>query len=212
MLINELLLATGETLLMTMIAGLVAAGGGIPLGILLFISRELGIRANSILNRILSALINSLRSIPFIILLVAVIPLTRFLTGTSIGSSAAIVPLSIGAIPFMARLVEGALMELPIGLTEVGLTMGATVTQMVYRIYLPEALSGIINSFTTTLINLVGYTAMAGAIGGGGLGDLAIRYGYQRFDTLVMFATVVILIFIVQTIQFFGDLAVKKFG
>lgn len=206
---NEIIIslasATLETLYMVLVSAAIAALFGIPIGILVHTSQENGILENKSLNRILTWLINGLRSIPFIILMVAIIPLTRFLIGTSIGTTAAIVPLAVAAIPFVARLIDNVLRELPSGLVEAGLSFGATPLQIIYRILLPESLSGIINAMTVTVVTLVGYSAMAGAIGGGGLGDLAIRYGYERFNILVMAYTVVILIVMVQLIQWLGD-------
>lgn len=212
MLMNELLTATWQTVYMTVVSGFIASIVGIPLGILLFISGEKGLWRNTMCNRSIAFIVNTLRSVPFIILLVALIPLTRLITGTSIGTTAAIVPLSIGAIPFVARMIENILMDLPYGLIEAGLAMGATIPQIIQRILIPEALPAIINCLTVTLISLVGYTAMAGAVGGGGLGDLAIHYGYQRFDTMVMLATVLILIVLVQTLQYMGDTIAQKFN
>ena len=150
------------------------------------------------------------RSVPFIILLVAIIPLTRLIVGTSIGTNAAIVPLAIGAIPFLARLVEGALMEIPAGLIEAAQAMGATHRQIIRKVMLPEALPGILNAIVITLVALVNYSAMAGAIGGGGLGDVGIRYGYQRFDPAIMLITVAILVILVQLIQSIGERLVKR--
>lgn len=147
---------------------------------------------------------------PFIILLVAIIPLTRLIVGTSIGTIAAIVPLTVGCIPFIARLVEGALMEVPDGLLEAAKAMGAKPLQIIAKVLLPEALPGILNSIIITLVTLVNYSAMAGAIGGGGLGDVGIRYGYQRFDPTVMLVTVVILVVLVQLIQSAGERLVKQ--
>lgn len=210
MLITELLIASWQTVYMTLASGFIAGIVGIPLGILLFISREPGLWQRPVFNRLLAFFINMLRSIPFIILLVMLIPFTRLVTGTSIGTSAAIVPLSIGAIPFMARMIENLLLDLPQGLIEAGLAMGASTQQIIWKILIPEALPGIINSFTVILISLVGYTAMAGAVGGGGLGDLAIHYGYQRFDTMIMLATVLILIIVVQILQYIGDSITRK--
>ncbi len=162
------------------------------------------------LNRILSLIVNMTRSVPFIILMVAVIPLTRLLVGSSIGTNAAIVPLSLAAMPFLARVVENALLEVNRGLIEAATAMGATVWQIILKILIPEALPGIVNGLTLTVISLVGYSAMAGAVGGGGLGDLAIRYGYQRFEPMVMLLTIVIMIILVQGIQFAGDKIAKK--
>lgn len=206
----ELWRAFAETCYMVMVAGFIATLLGLPLGVLLLISRPKGILAHKTLNTILGTLVNITRSIPFIILLIALVPFTRFLVGTSIGTTAAIVPLTIGTIPFIARLVENALEEVAGGLVEVGLAMGATPMQIVMRILIPEALPSIINGITVTLVALVGYSAMAGAVGGGGLGDLAIRYGYHRFDITVMIITVVILVMTVQTIQMLGDFIVRR--
>lgn len=201
----ECLIATGETLYMTLAAAVIAVVIGLPLGVLLYLTRASGLTPHAFLARILSIVVNSLRSIPFIILLVALIPFTRIIIGTSIGTSAAIVPLCISAIPFVARMVENALLEISSGLIEAGIAMGATTMAIVRRILLPEALPSIINGMTVMLITLVGYSAMAGAVGGGGLGDLAIRYGYQRFNTTIMIVTIVILIVIVQCLQVIGE-------
>lgn len=212
MLMTELLLATWQTIYMTLVSGFLASVIGIPLGVTLFILRGRELSSQKTGYRLLSLFLNVLRSIPFIILLVALIPLTRLITGTSIGTTAAIVPLSIGAVPLVARMIENVLLELPAGLIEAGVAMGATTQQIIMKILLVEALPGIINSLTVMLISLIGYTAMAGAVGGGGLGDLAIHYGYQRFDVMVMLATVVILILLVQTLQFMGDLLVRRYS
>lgn len=211
-LLIEFLLATWQTLYMMLASGVVAVLIGIPLGITLLITRQRNILENKYCNWILAALTNSVRSIPFIILLIAIIPLTRLITGTSIGTTAAIVPLSIAAIPFVGRIVEAALSEVASGLIEAGLSMGASSYQIVTKILIPEALPSIINGITLTLISLIGYSAMAGAVGGGGLGDLAIRYGYQRFNIEIMITTVIILILLVQLIQIIGDFFAKKFS
>ncbi|OOF14557.1 MULTISPECIES: methionine ABC transporter permease [unclassified Salinivibrio] len=202
--------ATGQTIYMVLVSGLLGFVFGIPLGVLLHITKKGGLKAQPRVNQILGAVVNIGRSIPFIILLVAIIPFTRFVVGTSIGTAAAIVPLTVGAIPFIARLVEGALLELPAGLEEAAKAMGATPTQIIYKVLLPEALPGIINGATITLVTLVSYSAMAGAVGGGGLGDVGIRYGYQRFDTTVMLITVVMLVVLVQAIQSCGDYLVRR--
>ncbi|WP_354624344.1 methionine ABC transporter permease [Psychromonas sp. MME2] len=201
--------ALGQTLAMVFTSGFVGFLFGIPLGILLHLSKKSGLLENHALNKILSTVVNMGRSIPFIILLVAIIPFTRFLVGSSIGTAAAIVPLTIAAIPFIARLVEGALLEVPSGLIEAAQAMGAKPAQIITKVLLPEALPGIINAATITLVTLVGYSAMAGTVGGGGLGDVGIRYGYQRFDGSVMLITVVILVILVQLIQSVGDYLVK---
>jgi D-methionine transport system permease protein len=207
---NLLLLATGQTLYMVLVSGTLAILFGLPLGVLLFTTRKHGILSNELGNRSLGMLVNGVRSIPFIILLVALIPLTRLLVGTSIGTNAALVPLSLCAIPFVGRLIENALTELYSGLTEAGQAMGASPWQIICKILLPESLPGIINCITVTLINLVGYSAMAGAVGGGGLGSVAINYGYQRFNPGIMVITIVILIAIVQCLQHIGDWLAKK--
>lgn len=199
-----------ETILMVGASGFLSAMIGIPLGILLYLTSKQNIVFTPYFNHILSIIVNAIRSIPFIILLVAVIPLTRLIVGTSIGTSATIVPLTIAAIPFLARLIETALREIDIGLIEAAESMGATKMQIVRKILIPEALPGMIAGLTVTLISLVSYSAMAGAIGGGGLGDMAIRYGYQRSETEVMWAIVLILIILVQLLQSFGDWLIKR--
>ncbi len=208
--INLLVQALGETLLMVSASALISALIGVPLGVALHITKADGILANPWLQRILGVVVNVGRSVPFIILLVAIIPFTRLIVGTSIGTVAAIVPLTVGAIPFVARLVEGALLEVPSGLVEAAQAMGARPLQIVNKVLLPEALPGIVNAITITLVALVNYSAMAGAIGGGGLGDVGIRYGYQRFDPLVMLVTVVILVVLVQLIQSVGEHLVRR--
>lgn len=208
--INLLLQALGETLLMVLTSALFSGLIGIPLGVALHVTKSGQILQHPLLNRVLGAIINLGRSVPFIILLVAIIPLTRLIVGTSIGTVAAIVPLTVGAIPFVARLIEGALIEVPSGLVEAAQAMGAKPLQIIQKVLLPEALPGILNSLTITLVTLVNYSAMAGAIGGGGLGDVGIRYGYQRFDPLVMLITVAILVILVQLIQSLGDRLVKQ--
>ncbi|NCT56273.1 MAG: ABC transporter permease [Legionella sp.] len=199
----DILLATGETLYMVLISTCCAALLGLPLGTLLFVSRD--IRPHRLMHRAISGLINFSRSIPFIILLVALIPLTRLLIGTSIGLHAAMVPLTLGAAPFFARLVDNAYQTLPRGLFDAADAMGATTGQIIRHILLPEARPALIQALTVTATTLVNYSAMAGTVGGGGLGDLAIRYGYQRFDLTVMLSTVFILVIIVQLIQMLGD-------
>jgi len=205
-----LLLALGETLWMVFASALFGTILGVPLGIALHITKPGQIAARPLLNKALGTVVNVGRSVPFIILLVAIIPLTRLIIGTSIGTNAAIVPLAIGAIPFLARLVEGALMEIPAGLIEAAQAMGATHRQIIRKVMLPEALPGILNAVVITLVALVNYSAMAGAIGGGGLGDVGIRYGYQRFDPAIMLITVAILVILVQLIQSIGERLVKR--
>jgi len=199
-----------QTIVMVFTSGFIGFAVGIPLGVLLHLSKKHGLLESASLNKILGIVVNIGRSIPFIILLVALIPVTRFIVGSSIGTAAAIVPLTIGAIPFIARLVEGALLEVPSGLVEAAQAMGAKPIQIINKVLLPEALPGIINAITITLVTLVGYSAMAGTVGGGGLGDVGIRYGYQRFDATVMVITIVILVLLVQFIQSVGDHLVKR--
>ena len=208
--LNIILKSLFETLYMVVVSGLWACLLGIPLGIALFVSRKHQILSSRPAHLCLNAIVNGARSVPFIILLVAIIPFTRLVAGSSIGTNAALVPLSIAAIPFMARLVEGVLAQLPPGLAEAMQSMGASPRQIIVKCLVPEALPGIVNAATVTVVNLIGYSAMAGTVGGGGLGDLAIRYGYQRFDGAVMLITVVILIVMVQGVQSLGDFCVKK--
>lgn len=199
-----------ETLVMVGISGVLGALAGLPLGVLLFLTERGGVLENVATNRAMGLTVNGVRSTPFIILLVAVIPLTRLVVGTSIGTAAAVVPLTIAAAPFIARLVETALREVDRGLIETAEALGATTRQIVFKVLLPEALPGIVAGLTITFVSLVGYSAMAGAIGGGGLGDLGIRYGYQRFLPEVMLAVVAILIVFVQLVQSFGDWLVRR--
>jgi D-methionine transport system permease protein len=193
------------TIYMVLVSSIIAALGGIPLGVLLYVTRKGYLLERPWLHHTLAAIVNIVRSIPFIILIIAMTPITRILVGTSIGSTAAIVPLSFSAIPFVARSVESALVKVDKGLIEAALSMGATSRQIIIKVLLPEALAGIIHGMTLTIITLVGYSAMAGAVGGGGLGDIAIRYGYQRFDMTMMFVTIAILVAIVQLAQSLGD-------
>lgn len=209
-LLFELLIATGETLYMVLVSGLLALIFGLTLGVLLFSTRQTNLLPMPLLNKTLSLMVNMARSIPFIILMLAIIPFTRFLVGTSIGTSAAIVPLTLATVPFFARMLENNLNQLPPGLIETGLAMGATTWQLIPAILLTEALPGTVGTLTTTFITLIGYSAMAGAVGGGGLGDLAIRYGYQRFNVGVMLMTILILIALVQGIQYLGDYWAKR--
>ena len=183
---------------------------GLPLGILLFVTRKGQILENQPVFTILNSIINIFRSVPFIILLVAIIPVTRLIVGTSIGTAAAIVPLVFYAGPYIARLVESSLLEVDEGVLEAANAMGATPFQTIFRFLLPEALSSLVVNFTIATIGLIGASAMAGTVGGGGIGDLAITYGYQRFDTTTMVITVVILIVMVQGLQSFGNILSKK--
>lgn len=190
----------------TIIGGII----GIPLGITLVTTSKGHILGNRFINQILGTIVNIIRSIPFIILMVAIIPLTRLIAGTSIGTTAACVPLTIVAIPFLSRLVETSIRDVDFGLVEAAESMGATPFQIIRKVLIPEALPTIINNITVLIVNLIGASAMAGAIGGGGLGDIAIRYGYQRFRPDVMLATIIILIVVVNVIQAGGDFASRK--
>lgn len=208
---GELLLsATWETIYMVIVAGIVGFAIGIPLGVILHTTKKGGLLENTALNKLLGAIVNVGRSVPFLVLMVAIIPLTKILVGSFIGTTAAIVPLTIGAIPFVARLVESALLEVPTGLIEAAQSMGATPLQIITKVLLPEALPTIVNSITITLVTLVSYSAMAGTVGGGGLGDVAIRYGFYRYDVVIMAVTVVMLIVLVQIIQSVGDRIVSR--
>lgn len=202
--------ALGETIYMVVVSMAIASAIGVPLGVLLHTTAKGQILENIFVNQTVGSVVNAVRSIPFIILMVAIIPLTRFLVGSAIGTTAAIVPLVIASIPFIGRQVETSLKEVPSGLVEAALAMGATPAQIITKVLLPEAMPGIVSQLTTVIIALVGESAMAGAIGGGGLGDLAIRYGYQRFRPEVMLATVVVLIVLVQLVQFVGNTLAKK--
>ncbi|HEX8362915.1 MAG TPA: methionine ABC transporter permease [Longimicrobium sp.] len=202
--------ATGETLLMVAVSTALAAVAGLALGTLVVATERGGILPAPRIHRLLGAVINVGRSIPFIILMVAIIPFTRLVAGSSIGTRAAIVPLVVGAIPYVARLVEAALREVDRGVIEAVVTMGATPWQVVRRAYLPEAVPALVRAVTLTAITLVGYSAMAGAVGGGGLGDVAIRYGYQRFRPDVMVLTVVVLVAMVQAIQWSGESLARR--
>jgi len=203
--LHEAIKALLETLYMVFTSGVIAALLGIPLGLVLWITEPKNICAMPWLHNPLVIIVNALRSIPFIILMIILIPVTRWVIGTSIGTSATIIPLSIAATPFIARLAEDTFQHVQIGLIDAALSMGASSFQLIWKIVIPETLPSLINNITVTLVNLVGYSAMAGTIGGGGLGSLAIHYGYQRFDVSVMISTVLILILLVHTIQYLGD-------
>lgn len=207
---NLLLKSLGETLYMLGVSAAIAAIVGIPLGILLVVTENGGILSCPALNKPLAFAVNVIRSIPFIILMVAIIPFTRMVAGTSIGTTAAIVPLTIAAIPYTARMVETSIREIPSGLIEAAQSMGATPFQIIWKVFIPEALPAIIETMTVVIVTLIGSSAMAGTIGGGGLGDLAIRYGYQRFQADVMIATIVVLVIIVQAIQFIGSRLARR--
>lgn len=211
MLFSLLSKSLGQTLHMVAVAGLIGSLIGLPIGIFLATSGKGELFAAPAANRLLGLIVNATRSTPFIILVVAIIPFTRMIAGTSIGTSAAIVPLTIATIPFFARLVEAAIREIDKGLIEAARAMGATPLQIVFKVLLAEARPGITLAFTMTIVSLIGYSAMVGAVGGGGLGDLGIRYGYQRFMPEVMLAVVVVLIVLVQLVQSAGDTLARRF-
>lgn len=197
-----------QTLEMVFFSTIFAVVLGLPVGVLLQITSpedQGGIIPKRLLNSILSRVVNILRSFPFIILMILIMPLSRLILGKAIGTAAAIIPLSIAAAPFVARIIETALKEVDPGVVQAAKAMGSTNFQIIWKVLLPEALPSLISGITLTIINLIGYSAMAGAIGGGGLGDLAIRYGYQRFRTDVMLITVVIIILLVELVQLIGN-------
>ena len=203
-LINLLINGFKETLYMTLVSSLIAYIFGLPMGVLLVITDKGHIFENKLINRILGTLINILRSVPFLILLIAVIPITRFITGTTLGSTATIVPLVIGSAPFIARLVEGSLKELDSGIIEAAHSMGANNWQIIIKVLLPESLPSLIQGAAIAVTTILGYSAMTGFVGGGGLGDLAIKYGYYRYQTGTMLITVILLVLIVQFFQEVG--------
>lgn len=194
---------------MVSIALFLGAVIGIPLGVLLVITRKQGIWPNIVIHQVLNPLINILRSLPFIILLIAIVPFTKLVVGTSIGTTAAIVPLTVYVAPYIARLVENSLLEVDEGIIEVAKAMGASPLQIIRYFLIPEALGSLVLAITTAIIGLIGSTAMAGAVGGGGIGDLALVYGYQRFDTTVIIITVIVLVIIVQVIQTLGNVLAR---
>ncbi|WP_336280475.1 methionine ABC transporter permease [Cronobacter dublinensis] len=204
-LLADLTLAFGETLQMLGISTLLAIVGGLPLGFLLFVTDRHLFWQNRAINVVGSVLVNIIRSVPFVILLVLLLPLTQWLLGNTIGPVAASVPLSVAAIAFYARLVDGALREVDRGIIEAAEAFGASPMRIICTVLLPEASAGLLRGLTVTLVSLIGYSAMAGIVGGGGVGDLAIRYGYYRYETEVMVVTVIALIVLVQVVQMLGD-------
>ena len=201
--------ALGETVYMVAVSMIISSILGIPLGVLLHTTSKGQILECLPINRVVGAIVNAIRSIPFIILMVAIIPLTRLIVGSAIGTTAAMVPLVLASVPFIGRQVETSLREIPYGIVEAAQSMGATPLQIIRKVFLPEAMPNIVAQLTTVIISLIGESAMAGAIGGGGLGDLAIRYGYQRFRPDIMIATVIVLIIMVQIVQFAGNKLAK---
>jgi D-methionine transport system permease protein len=206
---NILLPALGETIYMSLVSTFFAVIIGFALAIVLMLTSKGGLRENVKIYSVLDVVINTLRSFPFIILMIVLFPLTKFLIGKSIGTTAAIIPLTIGAAPFIARLIESALKEVDKGVVEAAKSFGASDFQIIFKVMLIEALPSIISAITLTLITVIGFSAMAGAVGGGGLGDVAIKYGYYRFQTETMIYTVLILIALVQVCQSTGDYLYK---
>lgn len=202
--------ALGQTIYMVGISTILATLIGFILAIILVVTDEGGLKPNKIINSILGFIVNTLRSFPFIILVVAIIPLTRAIVGKSIGETAALVPLTIGAAPFIARVIEGALKEVDKGLIEAAKSFGASDFQIIFKVMVKEAMPSIISGITLSIISIIGYSAMAGAVGAGGVGAVALTYGYQRFDNEVMIYTVITLIIIVQLLQGAGNLAYRK--
>ncbi|HDV7161587.1 TPA: methionine ABC transporter permease [Yersinia enterocolitica] len=208
--LDQFIQALHDTLVMVSISLVIGSLIGIPLGILLVVTRPGGLIKNRVFYNILNPIINIIRSLPFIILMVAIIPLTRLIVNTTIGTPGAIVPLIIFIAPYIGRLVENSLLDVNPGILEAAKSMGATPLQAIWYFLLPEALSSLILALTTATIGLIGATAMAGTVGGGGIGDLAITYGYQRFDTFVTVTTAIVLIITVQLIQSLGNLFASK--
>ena len=207
---DEVLLSTWETLYMTLIAGLIAGGLGVILGVILLVTEDGGILENKHLYNVLDKLVNIFRSLPFIILMALIVPFTRLVVGTSIGTTASIVPLVVATVPFYARQIQNALVEVDAGVIEAAQSMGASPGEIIFRVYLKEGLPGIIRVSSVTIINLIGLTAMAGAIGGGGLGNLAITRGYNRFQNDVTLVATIIILIIVFISQAIGNALVKK--
>lgn len=194
-----------QTIYMVLLSSVIAVVFGMLLGIVLTLTRPGGLREVKSFYSFLDFIVNIMRSLPFIILMIVVLPLTKVIVGKGYGTNASIVPLSISAIPFVARIIEGYLIQVDKGIIDAAKSMGATTSQIVFKVLIPESMPAIVNGITLTIINIIGYSAMAGAIGGGGLGDVALRYGYQRGQTDVLFVTVVVIIIFVQLIQFVGN-------
>lgn len=207
---EELYTAFNETLIMVFIAGIISTIIGIVLGVFLAITKKNGILENNLINTTLSRVINILRAIPFVILLAALIPVTRFIVGTTIGLKGAIVPLIFGSAPFIARQIESALSSVDSGVVEAAYAMGSSPIEIIYRVLLREALPEIIYALIITTVSLISFSAVAGTVGGGGLGDFAIRYGYQHFKTDIMVVTILILILMITTIQWIGEKVIQR--
>ncbi len=201
---------TTDTLYMVLLSAVFTLLIGLPVGVLLFLTRKGGLLPNRAVSYLLNWVVNIGRALPFVIMLIAVIPFTRFIVGTTLGSTAAVVPITLGAFPFFSRIVESALNEVDRGRIEAVQSLGGNLWYIVSRVLLPEALPALVSGVTLTIVMLIGFSAMAGVVGGGGLGDLAIRYGYQRFDNTLMAGTVIMLLFLVLAIQKTGDVVVRS--
>ncbi|ARU95373.1 methionine ABC transporter permease [Tatumella citrea] len=201
---------TTDTLYMVLLSALFTLLIGLPVGVLLFLTRKGGLLSNPLISHLLNWVVNIGRALPFVIMLIAVIPFTRLIVGTTLGSTAAVVPITLGAFPFFSRIVESALNEVDRGRIEAVQSLGGNLWYIVSRVLLPEALPALVSGVTLTIVMLIGFSAMAGVVGGGGLGDLAIRYGYQRFDNTLMAGTVIMLLFLVLAIQKTGDIVVRS--
>ncbi len=199
-----------ETLYMVFFSSLFSVLLGIIIGVVLYITEKDGILENIFINRVLGVIINIGRSIPFVILMIAVFPLSKFIVGTVLGSKAAIVPLTVAATPFVARMIESCLKEIDKGVVEASISMGASEWQIIYKVLIPESISSIISTITTTIISIIGYSAMAGTIGGGGLGSIAITYGYQRYRDDILIISVVLMVILVQIVQTIGNILCKR--
>jgi len=208
--ISMIIKGIGETLLMVILSTIFGYVFGLPLGILLYLTDENGLKQNKTLYRVLDIIVNIGRSIPFIILLILILPLTKLIVGKTYGTLATIVPLTVAAIPFIGRMVESSLKEVNKGVIEAGQSMGASTFQLINKVLLKEARPSLINGITICLVTILGYSAMAGTVGGGGLGDIAIRYGYYRYQSDIMFITVIIIVLLVQIIQFIGNRLAKN--
>lgn len=206
----EMINALFETIYMVFISGVISTLIGFPIGVTLVVTRKGSILENVVINNVIGKIINIFRSIPFIILLAAIMPITKFIVGTTIGTEGALVPLVFGSTPFVARQIETVLLDVDKGVIEAAQSMGSSPLEIIYRVMLPEGLGGIIYAITITTVSLIGLSAMAGTVGGGGLGDFAIRYGYQYFQTDVMIVTVIILLILVNIVQSIGDLLLRK--
>lgn len=206
----EMIEALLDTLYMVSVSGIISTLIGFPIGVTLVITRKGGILENILINNLIGKIINIFRSIPFIILLAAIMPITKFIVGTTIGIQGALVPLIFGSVPFVARQIESVLLNIDSGVIEAAQAMGSSPLEIIYRVMLAEGLGGIVYAITITTVSLIGLSAMAGTVGGGGLGDFAIRYGYQYFQTDVMTVTVIILLILVNIVQGFGDLLLRK--